>query len=62
MSVVAVAECSKSFSKSNQSAHQETSAVAYDFNHTNKDYINFISADLSAQMMSTQNDGQNSGR
>ena len=38
------------------------SAVAYDFNHTNKDYINFISADLSAQMMSTQNDGQNSGR
>ena len=27
-----------------------------------EDYVNYISADLSAQMMSTQNDGQDSDR
>ena len=27
-----------------------------------EDYLNYISADLSAQMMSTQNDGQDSDR
>ena len=27
-----------------------------------RDYVNYISPDLSAQTMSTQNDGQNSGR
>ena len=41
--------------------HQETSAVN-DFNHPCKDYVNVISTDSSVQMMSTQNDSQNSGR
>ena len=27
-----------------------------------KDYVDYISLDLSAQTMSTENDGQNSGR
>ena len=53
---------SESFSESDQSAYQETSAVTNDFNHPSEDYVNFISTDLSAQMMSTQNNGQNSGR
>ena len=39
-----------------------TSAVTIDFNHPSKGYINYISTDLSAEMMSTQNDGQNSDR
>ena len=38
------------------------SAVTSDFNHPSEDYVNYISTDLSAEMMSTQNDGQNSGR
>ena len=37
-------------------------AVTNGFSHPSKDYINYISTDLSAKMMSTQNDGQNSGR
>ena len=45
-----------------QSAEQETSADTNYFNHPTKDYVNFISTYLSAQMMSTQNDDQNSGR
>ena len=45
-----------------QSAEQETSADTNDFNHSSKDYVNFISTYLSAQLMSTQNDDQNSGR
>ena len=45
-----------------QSAEQETSADTNYFNHSTKDYVNFISTYLSAQMMSTQNDDQNSGR
>ena len=32
------------------------------FNHPSEDYINNISTDLSAEMMNTHNDGQNSGR
>ena len=42
-------------------AYQETSAVISDYNHLSEDYVNYISTDLSAQMMKTQNDGQNSG-
>ena len=61
MNIVA-AEYSESFSESDQSAYQETSAVTYSFNHPSKDYVNFISTDLSAQMMSTHNDGQSGGR
>ena len=38
-----------------------TSAVTSDFNQPRKEYINCISSDLSAEMISTQNDGQNSG-
>ena len=30
--------------------------------HTSQDYINYIATDLSAEMMNTKNDGQNSGR
>ena len=45
-----------------QSAEQETSTDTNYFNHPTKDYVNFISTYLSAQMMSTQNDDQNSGR
>ena len=45
-----------------QSAEQETSADTNYFNHPTKDYVNFISTYLSAQMISTQNDDQNSGR
>ena len=45
-----------------QSDEQETSADTNYFNHPTKDYVNFISTYLSAQMMSTQNDDQNSGR
>ena len=43
---------------SDQSAYQQTSAVTSDFNHPSKDYVNYISTDLSAQMMSIQNDAQ----
>ena len=42
--------------------YQETSAVINDFNHPSEDFVNFISTDLSAQMMRTQNDGQKNGR
>ena len=38
------------------------STVFSDFNHPNKDYINFIYTDFSAEMMSTQNESQNCGR
>ena len=58
---MAVAKYSESFSESDQSAYEETSAVNNDFNHPSEDYVNCISADLSAQIMSTQNDCQNSG-
>ena len=37
------------------------SAVTSDFNHPSKEYVNHISSGLSAEMMNTQNDGQNSG-
>ena len=60
--IVAVAEHRESFSESDQPAYEETSAVTTDFNHPSKDYVNYISTDLSAQMMNTHNDGQNSGR
>ena len=58
--IVAVAEYRESFSESDQSSYQETSAVTRDFNHSNKGYVNYIST--SAQMMGSQNDGQNSSR
>ena len=54
----AVAEYSESFFESDQSTYQERSAVTTDFNYPSEDYINFISADLSTQMMNTENDGQ----
>ena len=60
--IVASAEYSESFSESDQSAYQETSAVTSDFNQPSEDYINYISTDLSVEMMNTQNDGQNSDR
>ena len=59
--MVAAAEYIENFSESDQSAYQEMSAVTNDFNHPSEDYINLICTDLSA-MMSTKNDGQNSGR
>ena len=62
MNIVAVAEYSESFSESDQSAYQETSAVSSDFYNPSEVYVNYVSTDLSAQMMSIQNDGQNSGR
>ena len=49
----------KSFSESDQSAHQERSTVTSDFNCPSKDYI---SKDSSAQVMSTENDGQTRAR
>ena len=58
---MAVANYSESFSENDQSAYQETSAVNNDFNHPSEDYVNRISKDLSAQIMSTQNDCLNSG-
>ena len=39
-----------------------TSTVTSDFNHPSEDYINYISRALSAEMMCTQNNDQNSGR
>ena len=39
-----------------------TSAVTSDFNYPSEGYVNYISTDLSVEMMNTQNDGQNSGR
>ena len=62
MNIVALAEYSESSSENEQSAYQETSGVTYVFNHPSKGYINYIPADLSAQVMSTQNDDQNSSR
>ena len=56
---IAAAEYRKVFQKM---FHQETSEVTNDFNHPSEDYVNRISTDLSAQMISTQNDGQNSSR
>ena len=44
-----------------QSAEQETLADTNDFNHPSREYVNFMSSDLVAQMMSTQNDDQSSG-
>ena len=49
--IVAPAEYSKSFSKSDQSAYQKTSAVTSDFNNPSEDYVNYISANLAAGMM-----------
>ena len=57
---LAVAKYSESFSENDQSAYQETSAVNNDFNHPSEDYVNRIFIDLPAQIMSTQNDCQNS--
>ena len=36
-----------------------TSPVTSDFNHPRKGYINYFSTDVSAEMTSTQNGGQN---
>ena len=38
-----------------------TSVVTSDFNHPSKEHINYISSGLSAEILNTQNDGQNSG-
>ena len=45
--------------ESDQWTYQEMSAVTNDFNHPSQDYVNFVSTNLSAQMMSTQNYIQN---
>ena len=60
--VVAAAEYSEMFSETKKSAYQEMSPFTSDFNHPSEDYVNYISTDLSAEMMSTQDDDQNSGR
>ena len=60
--IVAAAEYSEMFSETKKSAYQEMSAFTSDFNHPSEDYVNYISTDLSAEMMSTQDDDQNSGR
>ena len=49
--MVAAAEYSEYFSESDQFAYQEASAVISDFNHPGKDYVNYISTDLSAGTM-----------
>ena len=56
--IVAVAEYNKSCSESDHSTYQQTPAVT-NFNYPIEDYVNSISTDLSAQMMRTQNYGQN---
>ena len=48
MNRVAIAEFSEIFSESDQSAYQKMSAITKDFNHASKDYVNYISKDLSA--------------
>ena len=53
-----VAEYSESFSERDNCALSKNT-VTNSFNHPSEDYVNFISTDLSAQMISTQNDGQN---
>ena len=40
----------ESFSESDHSAYQETSAITNDFNYPSEDNINFISTDSSAQI------------
>ena len=60
--IVVAAECNESFSWKWLVCLSRTSAVTSDFNHPSKDYINHISTDLSTEMTSTQNAGQNSGR
>ena len=60
--IVAAAEYNESFSWKWLVCLSRMSVVTSDFNHPSKDYINYISTDLSAEMMSTQNDGQNNGR
>ena len=52
----------KVFLKVTSVLYQGISAITNDFNHLSENYVNFIAADSSAQMMSTQNDDQNSGR
>ena len=52
---------SRRIQQSDQSAFKETSATTSDFNHPSEDYVNQISTNLSAQMMSNQNNGQNGG-
>ena len=60
--IVVAAECNESFSWKWLLCLSRTSAVTSDFNHPSKDYINYFSTDLSAEKMSTQKVGQNSGR
>ena len=59
--IVAV-EYNESFSESDQSAYQEGQQSHSDFNHPSEDCINYVSTDLSAEMMSAHNDDQNSRR
>ena len=58
MNIIALAKTAKVFMKVNQYSYQETSAVTSDFNRPREDYINYISTDLSFQMMNTQNSGR----
>ena len=54
--VVVAVNSGKSFSLSDQCSYQETSSGTSDFNHPDKDNVNYIYTDLWAQMMSIQND------
>ena len=59
--IIAAAEYSDNFSENGQSAcqkHQQSLII----NHSCKDSINYISTDLSVEMVNTHNDGQNSDR
>lgn len=44
----------KSFSESGQSAYQEMLAVTSEFNHSSKDYVNYDSTNLSAQIQKSK--------
>ena len=50
---------SRRIQQSDQFAYKKTSTATSDFNHPSEDYMNKSSTDLSAQMMSTQNNGKN---
>ena len=52
VNIVPVAEYSWSFSEKDWSAYQETSVDTSDFNQPGEGYVNYISTDLSAEMMS----------
>ena len=55
-------EFSKSFSESDQSTYQETSAGSNNFNHLCEVCVYYTSTDSSAQIVNTQNNAKNSDR